>query len=243
MLRLLLCLLLSLSLHGLCAGLLRESLVQAGETHSEALAQVVQLISLAPLAAPAPAASKPMLAALPPSLAPSPSPSPPALAPVKVRLAPKPLPEARQARRPNEPAPPAAAVASARSSAPAALSAGTVPAEVRAPVVAAAAATATAVVAEVLSHKPSFAQAPPAPRYPAQARRRNQQGVVLLEVRLDARGQQRALKLLRSSGVSSLDQAALAAVSQWRFRAEVRDGQSVPSRVQIPIEFALTATR
>lgn len=239
MLRLLLCLLLSLSLHGLCAGLLRESLAQAGEAHSEALAQVVQLISLAPLAAPAPAASKPMLAALPPSLAPSPS--PPALAPVKVRLAPKPLPAARQARRPNEPAPPAAAVASARSSAPAALSAGTVPAEVRAPVVAAAAAT--AVAAEVLSHKPSFAQAPPAPRYPAQARRRNQQGVVLLEVRLDARGQQRELKLLRSSGVSSLDQAALAAVSQWRFRAEVRDGQSVPSRVQIPIEFALTATR
>jgi protein TonB len=102
---------------------------------------------------------------------------------------------------------------------------------------------AAATLREVFSSQPQFAQAPPAPIYPSQARRRNQQGVVLVEVRLGARGEQRERRLLRSSGVSSLDQAALSAVAGWQFRAEVRDGQAVPSRVQIPIQFTLAASR
>ena len=236
MLRLLLCLLLSLGLHAFCAGLLRASLAQASEARSEALPPVVQLISLAPLAASsplAPAVAKPLLA---PQAA---SPKPAALAPAKVRRPPKPLAAVRQARGPSAPAAPAASVANAHPANPAAVVSPALPAAGRAPAVA----PPQAVRPEVLSLKPSFAQTPPPPRYPAQARRRNQQGVVLLEVRLDARGEQRELTLLRSSGVPSLDQAALTAVSRWRFRAEVRDGHKVPSRVQIPIEFALTATR
>ena len=97
--------------------------------------------------------------------------------------------------------------------------------------------------AEVLSTKPSFREPPRQPSYPSQARRRNQQGVVLVEVRLDERGQQRSLNVLRSSGVDSLDRAALEAVAKWRFRPETSNGQAVPSRVQIPIQFALTASR
>ena len=96
---------------------------------------------------------------------------------------------------------------------------------------------------EVFSSAPSFLQPPTAPRYPSLAKRRNQQGVVLLEVRLDERGQQRALQIVRSSGVESLDEAALEAVAAWHFRPETEDGRAVPSRVQIPIEFALTASR
>ena len=102
---------------------------------------------------------------------------------------------------------------------------------------------ATKPVAEVLSRKPSFREPPRQPNYPSQARRRNQQGVVLVEVRLDERGQQRSLNVLRSSGVESLDRAALEAVAKWRFRPETTGGQAVPSRVQIPIQFALTASR
>ncbi|VXC98796.1 Ferric siderophore transport system, periplasmic binding protein TonB [Pseudomonas sp. 9AZ] len=102
---------------------------------------------------------------------------------------------------------------------------------------------ATKPVAEVLSRKPSFREPPRQPNYPSQARRRNQQGVVLVEVRLDERGQQRSLNVLRSSGVDSLDRAALEAVAKWRFRPETTGGQAVPSRVQIPIQFALTASR
>lgn len=111
------------------------------------------------------------------------------------------------------------------------------------PVVAAAAASAPAPDVEVLSRHPAFRLPPQQPRYPAQARRRNQEGVVLLEVRLDAGGAQREIRLLRSSGFPSLDSAALKAVAEWRFHPEVIDGQGVPSRVQIPIEFALMASR
>jgi protein TonB len=96
---------------------------------------------------------------------------------------------------------------------------------------------------EVLSSQPSFLEPPRQPSYPSQARRRNQQGVVLVEVRLDARGQQRSINVLRSSGVDSLDRAALEAVAKWRFLPETTGGQAVPSRVQIPIQFALTASR
>jgi protein TonB len=67
--------------------------------------------------------------------------------------------------------------------------------------------------------------------------------VVLVEVRLDARGQQRSINVLRSSGVDSLDRAALEAVAKWRFLPETTGGQAVPSRVHIPIQFALTASR
>ena len=95
----------------------------------------------------------------------------------------------------------------------------------------------------VLSLRPSFVSPPPPPRYPSVARRRNQQGVVRVEVCLDDRGQQLKRTVIRSSGVESLDQAALDAVTQWRFRPEIVDGRAVPSRVEIPIEFALTANR
>lgn len=96
---------------------------------------------------------------------------------------------------------------------------------------------------EVFSREPSFLTPPKPPVYPAQARRRNQQGIVLVEVRLDAQGLLREIRLLRSSGVESLDRSALDAVAGWRFRPETQDGQPVPSRVHIPIEFALSASR
>ncbi|MND90414.1 Gram-negative bacterial tonB protein [compost metagenome] len=95
----------------------------------------------------------------------------------------------------------------------------------------------------MVSLRPSFVTPPPAPRYPSTARRRNQQGTVRVEVCLDDRGQQLELKLTQSSGVQSLDDAALEAVKSWRFRPEIVDGRAVPSRVEIPIEFALTANR
>lgn len=96
---------------------------------------------------------------------------------------------------------------------------------------------------EVFSREPEFLTPPKPPVYPAQARRRNQQGLVLVEVRLDAGGQLRGLRLLRSSGVESLDRSAMDAVANWRFRPETQNGLPVPSRVHIPIEFALSASR
>ena len=97
------------------------------------------------------------------------------------------------------------------------------------------------VTKEVVSKQPRFARTPAAPVYPALARRRQQQGTVWVDVRLDAQGRQIALHVLRSSGVKSLDQAALTAVKQWQFLPERQNGIGVPSRVHIPIEFAIAA--
>lgn len=96
---------------------------------------------------------------------------------------------------------------------------------------------------EILSKEPRFARTPVAPAYPAQAKRRQQQGTVWVDVRLDARGKQVELQLLRSSGVASLDQAALVAVKKWQFLPETQNARGVPSRVHIPIKFAIEAKR
>lgn len=112
-----------------------------------------------------------------------------------------------------------------------------------APTTAAQATQAESVPAEVISTQPRFARAPAPPVYPVQAKRRQQQGTVWVEVRLSAQGRQLAVQVVRTSGVPSLDKAALAAVRKWQFLPEQHNGVGVPSRVQIPIEFAIAAHR
>ncbi len=96
---------------------------------------------------------------------------------------------------------------------------------------------------EVLSQQPRFKHQPKPPVYPASAKRKNQQGQVLVEVRLTAQGQQQELRIIQSSGVSSLDQAALNAVRGWQFLPELRQGLPVASRVQVPVNFTLNHRR
>lgn len=153
--------------------------------------------------------------------------------PAKLALRPQPEPRAEKPAKPTPPAKPVSESVAVRPlvSRPAVrATAQPVPA-------------APAPLEEVFSREPSFLEPPRPPAYPSQARRRNQQGVVLIEVRLDRQGGQKALKVLRSSGIDSLDRAALAAISGWRFRPETHNGKAVPSRVHIPIQFALTANR
>ncbi|WP_137820416.1 energy transducer TonB [Pseudomonas sp. 2FG] len=230
MLRFSLYFLLSLALHALAGLLLRDSTLGLGRPQvAEVAVMTIQLqaaprmLSLAPSATPpAPVVQAPAAVA------------PAALARAKV---PARVPAKASPQRP--PAPPK----------PVRLAAKTAPAVSRGERATLALTAAAAPVPmqpasrEVFSSAPAFLQSPVPPRYPAQAKRRNQQGVVLLEVRLDERGRQRALQVLRSSGVASLDAAAVQAVAAWRFRPETEDGRAVPSRVQIPVEFALTASR
>lgn len=90
-----------------------------------------------------------------------------------------------------------------------------------------------------LMDTPLFAEPPQPPRYPMLARRRGQTGTVWLAVTLDADGSPDRLSLLASSGVAALDQAALDAVSHWRFLPYRIDGQALASRVHIPVQFSL----
>ena len=87
--------------------------------------------------------------------------------------------------------------------------------------------------------RPLFAAPPKAPNYPTVARKRGQQGTVWLDIWLDADGRQDHRKISKSSGVEALDNAALDAVSSWRFKPYRIDGHTVPSRVRVPVKFAL----
>lgn len=238
MLRLPLYLLLSVALHLGVGLLLRDIRAEAGVQLDAPAAMAVQMIDLSsPPAPPAQRLSAAPPAASKPETVPEAKPKPlVAQSPAaKESLAVPKIKTAHAEPRPRQAAKPAAAPAP-QSELPSMAS-------VSRPTAPALSAPARVIPREVFSQQPSFVSPPPAPRYPSQARRRNQQGVVLVEVRLDELGRQRELKLLRSSGVASLDSAALEAVSGWRFRPEMLDGQSVPSRVQIPIQFALTASR
>ncbi|WP_342625148.1 energy transducer TonB [Pseudomonas alkylphenolica] len=230
-------LVLSVALH-VSAGWLLHSLRATPEPLAWQAPMAIQLVSLAQAVEPAtaqparPQAPPPQAAAPAPLKAPVlPKPVPPAAKPLPVKTRPaivKSAPEPRASQT-------AVASAASRQTTSKPLSASANSPGTPAP--------AAPPISPVVSLRPSFVSPPPPPRYPSQARRRNQQGIVRVEVCLDEHGKQLKLTLLRSSGVTSLDQAALEAVTLWRFRPEIVDGRAVPSRVEIPIEFALTANR
>ncbi|GGB21430.1 energy transducer TonB [Agarivorans gilvus] len=91
-----------------------------------------------------------------------------------------------------------------------------------------------------LNSQPRFAQPPSAPVYPRVARKRGLEGTVMVEVWLDRHGRQTKREITDSSGIKSLDKAALKAVQQWKFKALIVDGQAQASRAVIPIRFKLS---
>lgn len=97
-----------------------------------------------------------------------------------------------------------------------------------------------AVPARVTSQAPRFRTPPLPPSYPVFAQRQQQTGEVLLAVYLDANGDQEHRQIMKSSGYQLLDQAAEKAVSSWQFLPEIHAGLAVPSRIEIPIQFALS---
>jgi protein TonB len=89
------------------------------------------------------------------------------------------------------------------------------------------------------SAKPRY-RTNPAPDYPVEARRLRQQGVVLLEVEVSAEGRATGVRVLRSSGFSALDQAAMEAVRRWIFEPARNASLPVPSRVDLPVRFSIS---
>ena len=78
------------------------------------------------------------------------------------------------------------------------------------------------------------------PRYPYAARRRGEEGRVVLRVQVTAAGDAADVMVLRTSGFPRLDQAARAAVRNWRFLPASRNGKAVPGIVDVPVTFNLT---
>lgn len=79
----------------------------------------------------------------------------------------------------------------------------------------------------------------PPPEYPLSARRLGQEGKVVLRVKVDPFGAPVEVHLAQSSGVMSLDRAALEAVQRWSFVPARRGEEAVAAWVEVPIRFQL----
>jgi protein TonB len=79
----------------------------------------------------------------------------------------------------------------------------------------------------------------PEPKYPLMARRRGEQGHVLLQVTVSETGQAVIVVVLQSSGYALLDQSAVRAVKNWQFVPATANRQAVTAEVKIPVRFIL----
>jgi protein TonB len=75
------------------------------------------------------------------------------------------------------------------------------------------------------------------PAYPPLARTAHIEGVVVLEVVIDARGGVESVRVLRS--IPMLDQAAVDAVREWRFTPTLLSGQPIPIVMTVTVNFTL----
>ena len=85
---------------------------------------------------------------------------------------------------------------------------------------------------------PLYRENPP-PRYPRIARRKGYEGTVVLEVLVSPEGKVDVCRVLRSSGHSVLDKAAVKAIGNWLFEPGMRGEKKVEMWVKVPIRFDL----
>jgi TonB family protein len=75
------------------------------------------------------------------------------------------------------------------------------------------------------------------PVYPVEAKEAGIQGIVIGEAQIGADGVVRDVRVLRST--AGLDEAAVAAVLQWRFTQTFVDGKAVPVLMTVTVNFTL----
>jgi len=76
------------------------------------------------------------------------------------------------------------------------------------------------------------------PEFSEDARKAKLQGIVMLSAEVDTNGRVRNVRVLRSLGLG-LDDKAIEAVQQWRFRPGYRDGRPVVQSAIIEVNFHL----
>jgi protein TonB len=75
------------------------------------------------------------------------------------------------------------------------------------------------------------------PVYPPSAQAAGEQGVVIIDARIDVDGRIRFARIFQS--VPGLDQAALDAVTQWEFTPTVIGGGPIPVLLTVTVHFTL----
>ncbi len=76
------------------------------------------------------------------------------------------------------------------------------------------------------------------PEYTEEARKAKYQGTVVLYAVVEPDGQVRNVRVVRSLGLG-LDEKALEAVKQWKFKPGMKDGRAVPVAASIEVTFRL----
>lgn len=92
---------------------------------------------------------------------------------------------------------------------------------------------------QVVSAHPRYRQHPE-PTYPLPAKRRGEEGTVVLMVKVESDGKPGAVDIKETSGYSSLDDSAKNAVRKWAFEPARRNGAPISSTVEIPVSFRLS---
>ncbi len=77
------------------------------------------------------------------------------------------------------------------------------------------------------------------PAYPASALEKNLTGTVLLAVYVGLGGQPERIETKTSSGINALDDAARAAVAQWKFNPARQGGAALASWFEVPVRFEI----
>ncbi|HEV2693956.1 MAG TPA: energy transducer TonB [Verrucomicrobiae bacterium] len=91
----------------------------------------------------------------------------------------------------------------------------------------------------VITARPDYLKNPEPP-YPPTARRRHQEGLVLLIVKVDPQGRAVRVEIKSSSGFPLLDTAAQEAVRDWEFQPARVGMIAVASEIEVPVRFQLT---
>lgn len=78
-----------------------------------------------------------------------------------------------------------------------------------------------------------------APFYPPSAQQRRIEGTVVVSLRINQAGRVEDPAVVSSDPAGVFDQAALSAITQWRFKPEVRNGEPIAVRTRIRFVFRL----
>ena len=77
------------------------------------------------------------------------------------------------------------------------------------------------------------------PEYPIEAKRLKQEGIVVLALFINEKGQLDKVEVVQSSGFPLLDRAAIAAERRSRFRPAHRGGHAIACKAEVPYRFVL----
>ena len=81
--------------------------------------------------------------------------------------------------------------------------------------------------------------ATPPPKYPGYAFEHNLEGLVVMRVDVAADGSVTGAIVERAEPKGVFEEAAMAAVKNWKFTPAMKDGKAIAGQVRVPIEFAL----